>query len=312
MPPVPTGLSAATASLQNNTYAKTYGAGGSPAEIYQKYKKDTQPLEFLSFPPDTPKYTLVLVARKYTLGSIGATSGSAGEGKYGFVMPIPQMATDRYDLAYDANYAFLNFIDSITRLPVVGGLAQSAIGAGKAVTGLSLNKYKTVLFEAPHLKRHHFSWKFSPKTSDEAATIRAIVNLLKICSAPSLSDLTLNAIMQFPYIFDIYYQPNFYQMYGFKPSVIESISVDYGGGNPHPAFYKDGYPESVILTLSMLELEFWSQGDYEGWYDNVTNPTDTLRPTIINRLPGNGTNDPSRQNETPATQTGSNGEQLNP
>jgi hypothetical protein len=156
-----------------------------------------------------------------------------------------------------------------------GNRAFNAIDTVGKITGFNINKFKTVLFEAPALKRHEFIWKFSPKNMAEATTINNIVKRLKVDSAPPTLGNSGSAVFQYPHIFDIYFDPNFREMYGFKPSVIESIDVDYSAGNPHPSFYKDGFPESVTLNISFLEIEVWNRQDYTNW-NSTNDPTRTI------------------------------------
>lgn len=295
MPPVPTGLSAATTSLQNNTYKRTYGSGFSPEEIYNGYKNSNQGITFLKYPPDTPKHTMVLVAREYVSGAVGAQTGNPSVAKQGFVLPVPTSALiDNIQISYDDNFSFLGFLRNT--------FAEQAV---RGVTGFNINKFKTVLLEAPMLKRHHFVWKLAPKTNAESFLIRSIVNQLKICMSPEVKS---GVILQFPYIFDVYYYPNFPQMYGFKPCVIESLQVDYTGGQAHPSFYTSGYPESIELNMVMLEIEFWDKADYTRWNENIGDPTDTVRPTELpqarpSQQPGNRVNEipPANNSDTPVS-----------
>lgn len=295
MPPVPTGLSAATTSLQNNTYKRTYGSGFSPEEKYNGYKKSNQGITFFKYPPDTPKHTMVLVAREYSIagdsdtssfgGAVGAQTGNIGIAKQGFVLPVPTSAlVDNVQMTYDDNYSFLSSLLQIAGVKV----NQAAAQVVSAVTGFNINKFKSVLFEAPMLKRHHFIWKLAPKTKEESILIRSIVNQLKVCMSP---EVKINAILEFPYVFDVYFYPNFSEMYGFKPCVIETLQVDYTGGQAHPSFYTEGYPESIELNMVLLEIEFWDRADYTRWDGNIDDPTNTVRPVELSQArpqqPGN-------------------------
>ena len=260
-------------------------AGNSPQERYQSYRENNGGLKFFKFPPESapaPQYNIVLVAREYALGSSGAITNMASTAKFGYILPLPQMRLiDRYQVSYDDNSSYLGML--------LGERAGDAIGRVAQAAGFNLNKFKSVLLQAPTFKRHDFVWKLSPKNFAESNLINQIANTLKFSMAPPVVGAVANLAFKFPYIFDIYFDGNYRYMYGFKPSVIESLDVDYSGGNQQPSLYYNGAPESVVISMSLLEIEVWDQTDYGRWYDNnqfTTNPVDTIRPLARDTLPG--------------------------
>jgi hypothetical protein len=141
----------------------------NPEQRYRLYGNNSG-LQMLTFPPDYPEFRMVLIAKNYTAGATGVTfmPNTQGTAVNGYVLPVPQMRLgDRYNLQYDDNFAFLNMLR--------GNRAFNAIDTVGKITGFNINKFKTVLFEAPALKRHEFIWKFSPKNMAEATTINNIV-----------------------------------------------------------------------------------------------------------------------------------------
>lgn len=277
------GLSVATRNLRQGvgTYATRFQPGQSPNDRYTAYRNDKRPASFLTFPPDISRHRIILVGREYQAltgsggpgGVGGALGGFSGEARMGFVLPLPQMKlVDRYQVEYDDNFAFLEGLSQFT---------NSAVGRFvRGATGVNVNKFKSVLMQAPMLKRHEFIWKLSPKNVEESRIIRAIVNNLKFAMAPPLSRTTRLAL-EFPYIFDVGFDPNAAEMYGFKPCVIESLDVDYSGGNAQPSLYISGFPESVVINMNLIEIEFWVKDDYQKWNEGVIsgllNPFDTAR-----------------------------------
>lgn len=254
----------------------------SPEQQYQQYRKDKSALSFMKFPLETinNEYNITLVARDYGIaaGLITNTALTNGVAKFGYILPLPSVRLmDTYQVSFDEQSSFLGMIFDALPRGVQAGLQQ---------VGLSVNKYKSVLLQAPQFKRHEFVWKLSPKNAQESRIINRIANTLKNCAAPSLN--LAQTVFQYPYIFDIYFPKNYEYMYGFKPSVIESVSVDYSGGNQQPALYNNGAPESVVITLNMVEIEVWTKEDYDKWFNTDTNavtsnPIDTLRQTAAER-----------------------------
>ena len=264
------GLSNLTQQVQSGSgYETQFVTGNNPANKYQAWKENSGGIKYLQFPPDMPEFRIVLIGREFTLGSTGARIfGNTGEAKTGYILPLPQMRlNDRYQIGYDDNFSWINMLTR--RVPGAGLLEETA-----RASGFNLNKFKTVLMEAPMLKRHEFIWKLSPKNASESLTIRNIVNGLKQDMAPP----TLGPILRFSYIFDVFFDPNWKQMYSFKLSVIESLDVDYAGGNPHPANYFNGDPESVVISMNLIEIEIWTREDYVANH-SASNPVSATRNT---------------------------------
>lgn len=286
-PALQAGLSNATRNLQNGNLQRQYSAGQSPAEAYARYRNDSAPLQFVSFPPDMPDYSMVLVGRDY---GIGGTFTSTGRATAGVQLPMPQMKlTDRYQVAYDDNYSFLAQLEQYSS-------ALALVGRGLQLAGFNINKFKSVLLQTPELKRHEFIWKLSPKTWAESQQIHALVETIKAGMAPNL--INASTTLDFPLIWDVYFNGNFHWMYGMKPAVIESIEVDYAGGNPHPTFLYNGAPETVTLNLNLLEIEFWVRQDFVN-FRNATSPVVGVRPSTFQELV-----DRARQQRESAQQAG--------
>lgn len=148
----------------------------------------------------------------------------------------------------------------------VATLAGSALGgvgeALNAQNGYSPNQFMTILLKGPEYKRHSFSWKFSANDEGESRSLDKIIRNLKEWSAPGLT--FGGAIFTFPLIFKIFFSPNEKLMYSFKPAVLESLTVDFTPADG-PSFYRAGAdganaPESLAISMSFLELEFWLAG----------------------------------------------------
>ena len=105
----------------------------------------------------------------------------------------------------------------------------------------------------------------APKDFNEAKAIQKIAYLLRRAMTPKRA--LFGALFEFPDIFLIAFSPNSKFLYKFKPCVLERINVDYTGGNQAPGFYRqqgnpsNAPPESVVITLQFLELEYWLDGN---------------------------------------------------
>ena len=170
-------------------------------------------------------------------------------------IPLPiRGLQDQFDVMYDQN---LNY-----GIPIgTGGLG----GRASAAAGLSINTFKSVTLSAPQFRRHNLTFKMAPKDFNEAKAIQKIAYLLRRAMTPKRAAGGL--LFEFPDIFLIAFSPNSKFLYKFKPCVLERINVDYTGGNQAPGFYRqqgnpsNAPPESVVITLQFLELEYWLDGN---------------------------------------------------
>ena len=176
-------------------------------------------------------------------------------------IPLPiRGLQDQFDVNYDTNFNYGSPI--LLGLPTgtaaeIGGL----LGRGSAASGLSLNTFKSVTLSSPEFRRHNLVFKMAPKDFNEAKSIQKIAYLLRRAMTPKRAAGKL--VFEFPDIFLIAFSPNSKFLYKFKPCVLERINVDYTGGNQAPGFYRqqgnpsNAPPESVVITLQFLELEYW-------------------------------------------------------
>jgi len=174
-------------------------------------------------------------------------------------IPLPiRGLQDQFDVMYDQNLNYGTPIGTAAELSATGfGL----LGRGSAAAGLSINTFKSVTLSAPQFRRHNLTFKMAPKDFNEAKAIQKIAYLLRRAMTPKRA--LLGGLFEFPDIFLIAFSPNSKFLYKFKPCVLERINVDYTGGNQAPGFYRqqgnpsNAPPESVVITLQFLELEYW-------------------------------------------------------
>lgn len=151
---------------------------------------------------------------------------------------------------------------------------QQAADSALNLIGYAPNQFLTILLQGPQYSRHEFSWQCTPRNFKESENIRKIIQLINNCQAPYLE--LGGAIFGYPKIFQLYFSPNSKYLFKFKPSVVESISVNYAGGGV-PAFYRsegsdvNSAPESIEINIRFLELEFWLRNDFK----SSANPFDT-------------------------------------
>lgn len=179
----------------------------------------------------------------------------------------------------DPNQSWLEYLRSIgeAAVNVGGGLAlglyqnvapQAAVGIPEAAAGVSINQFYTILLRGPAYKEHTLTFFLAPRNAQESTNIRDIIKRLRAAAAPYLT--TGKFFWGFPQIASCSFIPQGQAgsqqtyMYAFKPAVITGVSARYDSGDS-VAFYKQqGAPESVVLTISLKEIEYWTSEDYGG------------------------------------------------
>lgn len=142
---------------------------------------------------------------------------------------------------------------SVAKLP--GAFGATDLGAAlSASSKTSLNAFKEVIFEAVDFRSFAFKYKFLPKNKKESDDIKRIINLFKFHMHPEMSSGKLFFI--YPSEFQITYfykgQKNEY-FHSFRPCVLESMDVSYGG--EQFSSFKDGQPTEVNISLIFRETE---------------------------------------------------------
>ena len=182
--------------------------------------------------------------------------------------------------------------DTVVGTGVQQALGLGAVGnAGQVATGLSPNQFFTILLKAPVYKSLTFQWYLVPRTFEESKTIRNIIRELNNAMAPGLG--LGGAVFSFPMITQCAFMPNYNYLFRMKPAVIQDFSIDYAPGSV-PSFYHepqassrstngDNPPESVKISITFQELEYWLFSDYKG---DEAGPFNTTGDDRLGNSPG--------------------------
>ena len=118
------------------------------------------------------------------------------------------------------------------------------------------------MFKHPNFKAFELSWTFAPENEQESRTIAAVIDRLKFHSSPEAGTV----FMYYPDIFWVKFHPDPFFTFRIKPCIIEAIGADYTGGDV-PAFYKNGAPVAINLSVRFKEIEIWEKGT---WYEHTS------------------------------------------
>ena len=170
-------------------------------------------------------------------------------------------------------------------------LTNSTMGAAfDMITGNAPNPHMAVTFNGVNLKKHQFTWRFSPDNYAESKELENIIRQLQAAALPS-TEGEYALLLSFPDIVIIEMNPS--NIIPFKPCAIDSVGINYAP-NGVPSFFRaydtnsdDGkrYPTEVELTITLREMDihtsnmpFYSAArkGQEEFYENTT-PSSALQ-----------------------------------
>lgn len=138
---------------------------------------------------------------------------------------------------------------------VVGGLAGSLAGAIP-------NPHPTVFFKGLNLRQFTWNWKLVPRNAQDAESMRRILYNLRTYILPSSSGATLT----YPKMVTPIPQGKGASRLGnFKRCMVSQMTINYTGEGTS-AFFVDGSPVSVALTMEFTEIENYTQQDVKGTF----------------------------------------------
>ena len=137
---------------------------------------------------------------------------------------------------------------------VVGGLAGQIVGSIP-------NPHPTVFFKGMELRQFQWSWKFVPRSQEEAIALEQALNMMKKFILPSKGANGDNTFLQYPYMVQPQIKGDYPNIYGkFKKSLVSGFTINFMGEGAS-AFFVDGSPVSVICSMNFQEVENYLSED---------------------------------------------------
>jgi hypothetical protein len=157
----------------------------------------------------------------------------------------------------------------------IGALIGATVGgAGTAAQGLmsrfnkTLNSHLAVLFDGVGFRTFQFSYRFIPRSPDEAETLKQIIFQFKQAMYPSLP-ADNKFLFTYPDEFLISFAPSLQSsMFKFKRSVLKDMQVNYNGDGV-PRFFDDGNPAVIDISMTFQEVEIVTKEDFKSPEDSM-------------------------------------------
>jgi hypothetical protein len=269
------------------------GGGRNPAAVLSATTQARATANMMQFPSDLPPINFSFIQAHYASTARLDQARAHLTTKGMISLPMPLNISDAHRVIYNDGYSYLGAASDIagglnaarsgggTGASAIGGALGSGLKALGNALGFSLNSFRGVTIEQPQFKAHQFQWKLSPKTLEESITLQKIITNLKKSSALDWA-FGSRVAFKFPDVFVPFFS-NSVMMFKFKPCVISAVDVDYVGGNEGPSFFRNESslrhaPESISLTLTFLEIEYWVKDDFKVGGDGLPTeiPTDAM------------------------------------
>lgn len=144
---------------------------------------------------------------------------------------------------------------------VVSNVRKSGIGQQAQLNlGVVRNPRLEMLFRAPALRQLSLTWKFMPSNASESAVVEGLIKKIRAHAHPDISQGGFN--FTFPDVFKVDFITRGggkAKMIPFSHAYCTAIAVNYGSSGP--AFFGDGAPAEIDLTLSLQETKVLSRKD---------------------------------------------------
>jgi hypothetical protein len=142
------------------------------------------------------------------------------------------------------------------------GLSDTGIGKfSQSQFGVVRNPHLTTIFDGVKLKNYNFTWKLSPKSEDEARKVQSMITLIKGLMHPKI--IAGGFALEYPYLatLDFITGASKANMPNVRDSFITRLDVNSAGSGA-PAFFRDGNPVSIELSLGFQEIDILTRSDF--------------------------------------------------
>jgi len=248
-----------------------------------------------AFPAKEPTFYCRLSMRAYQRPRPGAsvTQNLAGVIR----LPMPTQLTDDYNIRVnETKFGLLgninNYQDTLaagktaaeaaTKELNSGGSINSLVGsialqAAATLPGLSdtlpgqlaqqqagmvRNPHLSTVFEGVNLKTYSFTWRLSPSSQEEASLINSMITSIKAYMHPKI--IGGGFALEYPYLANLDFEVgdvSFSQLPKVRDSFITKLDVNTSGGGSL-AFFRDGNPVSIEMTLGFQEIDILTRDDF--------------------------------------------------
>jgi len=164
------------------------------------------------------------------------------------------VAEDFKNTAATGNFGVSKILQVATDVAALSpAVSDSLQHVAQLQAGIVRNPHLTTLFQGVNLKHYNFTWKISPRSADESRDLNECIRLIKAYMHPAI--IGGGFALEYPYLAEVQFDAgNNTTMPNVSDSFITSFTVN-NSGSGGAAFFNDGNPVSVELTLGFQEID---------------------------------------------------------
>ncbi len=245
----------------------------------------------LTFPADLQNYRFHITFdfRKWMRRSIKDRTFFSAQGNLRLPIPANMVDNNQVQWGIEGNDPI---VGALIDAAAASGIANSTSGgdavdrakdligkAAAAAPGALAAQLATGIFGTTNTsqalalfgKRHTFSWRLSPQNADETERLVRIAAMFRQHMYPSLTNWPGGTLLNYPDICLVTLYPADKYLYKFKPCVVTDCAINYAPNTP--AFFRDtSAPMEIILTVNLLEVEYWIAEDVAATWNRNSDP----------------------------------------
>jgi len=165
--------------------------------------------------------------------------------------------------------ALFGKIDSISKKSaVVLGFADVAAPYAGAYLGAVKNPKTALLFNGMNLRQIAYQFRLTPRNEGESADIQSALIILRQSMHPTYNKTFNSFALDYPMLFTVSYDDKTSKVMGYPkmdPSFLTDMQINNAAaGN---AFFKNGLPAIIDLTLTFAEIDMKTRESFTGNYN---------------------------------------------
>jgi hypothetical protein len=142
------------------------------------------------------------------------------------------------------------------------GISDKLQAVAQQQQGIVRNPHLTTLFQGVNLKHYSFTWKISPRSADESRELNQCIKTIKQYMHPAI--IGGGFALEYPYLAAIEFSVGSNDtMPNVNDSFITSFSIN-NSASGGAAFFNDGNPVSVELTMGFQEIDIRTRESFGG------------------------------------------------
>jgi len=166
-----------------------------------------------------------------------------------------------------------------------GGLALGALNQASpyigAYSGIVKNPKTALLFNGMNLRQITYVFRLTPRNEDESMDIQSVLTVTRNAMHPTYNKTFNSFALDYPRLFTVSYDDKTSKVMGY-PKMAPSFLIDMQINNASAgnAFFKNGLPAIVDLSLTFAEIDMKTRESFNGRYRKESAPAGEDQPDL--------------------------------